>query len=276
MSDVTMDRWRSASAEERRALADSVGAGRDDLRLVRVDDVAVFIHRPSGLPFHLVPGGTLQMGIGDEELERLRAQYQYLDSANEADYSLREGTFSPVVEVTLAPFLLAAHPIGPTPERSYESLALNAEAWLDYLQRFEAHGLTLDDVLAEEEELAKVGLRLPSEAEWEWAARAGTKRSFPHGDTIPDNPNTGVNPLGFVDLGAMAEVCADAWSPTLEGTPRDGTPRRGEGARAVRGGAATCYPWQDCGEWVLLLCGARSPSGDMDGMLAVRPALGLR
>lgn len=276
MATLTMETWRAAAPAERRALAEAACAGRA-LRVIRVDElVALIHHEPTGLAFHLVPGGTLRMGIGDDELARLRAQYQFWDGANEADHALTSGWSRPVIDVAIGTFLLAAHPIGPAVERSYEALAaMSAEAWGAYLERFAADGLALDDALDRERALIDQGLRLPSEAEWEWAARAGSARSFPSGDAIPESPNTGANPLGFVDLGALPELCADAWAPTLEATPRDGAARRGSEARVVRGGGATCYPWQDCGEWTLLLCGARGPVGEMDGMLAVRPAMGL-
>ena len=276
MLDLTIAAWWAADRAERAALAAAACERRAGLRVLTVDEVARIYHEPTGLVFHLVPGGTLRMGIGDEELERLRAQYRYWDGADEADHALTSGTYGPVVEVSISPFLLAAHATGPVVERPYQELArMSAAEWGAHLARFSASTLSLDAALARERELAAHGLRLPSEAEWEWAARAGTARSFPGGDTIPTTPATGINPLGFVDLGAMPELCADAWAPTLAGTPPDGTPRAGEG-RAVRGGAATCYPWQDCGEWTLLLCGARSSAdGEMGDMLAVRPAIGL-
>ena len=275
MIDLTIESWQRATATERRAGLDARCAARDDLRVVHVDDVAVLHHAPSGLVFHLVPGGVLRMGIGPDEHARLRAQYQYWDGANEADQVLSAGHSAPVIEVTLRPFLLAAHPLGRAQPRSYDELvSLPADRYLAYLTTFEAEGLTLAQARERERELARVGLRLPSEAEWEWAARAGTARSFPAGDEIPRTPATGRNPLGFVDLGAQAELCADGWAPTLADTPRDGRPRAGDG-RVVRGGGATCYPWQDCGEWTYLLCGARGPVGEMDGMLALRPAMEL-
>ncbi len=279
--ELALDRWRGATSARRRELAEAVSAAHPTLKVIRVDEIARFHHEPTGLPFHLVPGGALRMGVDADEVGRLRAQYQYWDGADEAEHTLSvlsSRTCWPVTEVSIRPFLLAAHPVGRTPVRSYEELAaMGAAEWIAHLERFEAEGMSLEQALDEERRLGEVGLRLPSEAEWEWAARGAGSQSFPGGDAIPSSPNTGVNLLGFVDLGALPEVCADAWAPTLEGTRRDGAPRAGEpsAGRAARGGGATCYPWQDCGEWTLLLSGARFPAREMDGMLALRPAMGL-
>ncbi|MEM7231849.1 MAG: SMP-30/gluconolactonase/LRE family protein [Planctomycetota bacterium] len=105
-------------------------------------------------------------------------------------------------------------------------------------------------------------IRLPSEVEWEYCARAGTttKYSFGddagklggyawyHGNAAGNDPPVGVkkpNPWGLYDVhGYLWEICADPWAPYNK-TDRDSSPAKGGDATrcVLRGGS-----WKDNAE----------------------------
>jgi formylglycine-generating enzyme required for sulfatase activity len=109
--------------------------------------------------------------------------------------------------------------------------------------------------LTEARDASGLPLRLPSEAEWEFAARAGAKGGFPGGDSISpaeanflhDDAKRRVGPgrltprgsypanaFGLEDmLGNVAEWVADAWWPDLWKVPADGKPFESDGAQRV-------------------------------------------
>jgi formylglycine-generating enzyme required for sulfatase activity/uncharacterized caspase-like protein len=216
-----------------------------------------------------IPGGTFTMGTEDEEIERLVKKFDW-------QYFSRE---KPQHQVTLPSFYMGKYPIT---QAQWQAIAATAKIDIDLEtnpSNFTGNELPVERVtwyqatefckrLSRE---TKQEYRLPSEAEWEYACRAGTTTPFYFGETITgklanyDASNTYAdepkgeyrkettpvgqfppNAFGLYDMhGNVWEWCADTWHDNYDGAPRDGsvwTKNGNDNRSPLRGGSWSFYP----------------------------------
>ncbi len=200
-----------------------------------------------------IPGGTFLMGTEDEEIERLVKKFNWEGFRRER----------PQHEVTVPSFFMGKYPITQAQWKAIASRTdLKVKQDLDFnpayfkdrpdSDRRPVEQVNWYDAIEFCARLSKLTVReyrLPSEAEWEYACRAGTTTPFYFGETITgelanynasntyaDEPNgeyrnetTPVgqfppNAFGLYDMhGNVREWCADTWHDNYDGAPTDGS-----------------------------------------------------
>ncbi|MEA5618408.1 bifunctional serine/threonine-protein kinase/formylglycine-generating enzyme family protein [Cronbergia sp. UHCC 0137] len=212
------------------------------------------LHRNTTLEMVSIPGGDYMMG----------------SPAFEGDADER-----PQHQVTIKPFFMGKFPITQAQWRAVVSLPKIQQNLNPNPSKFKGANLPVENVSWYEAVefclrlSAKTGreYRLPSEAEWEYACRAGTTTSFHFGETItrelvnysgvdsyaveskrkfrPQTTDVGsfevANAFGLYDMhGLVWEWCADPWHNNYYDAPTDGSVWEVGGAeyrRVVRGGS---------------------------------------
>ncbi|MEM9091270.1 MAG: formylglycine-generating enzyme family protein [Cyanobacteria bacterium P01_F01_bin.53] len=214
-----------------------------------------------------IPAGRFVMGSPEEELERQQSE-------------------GPQHEVTLGRFFMAKYPVTQAQWRAVAAMEsvnqvlepapayfkgdlhpVESVSWYDAVEFCDR--LTLH---------TNRQYRLPTEAEWEYACRAGTTTPFHFGETIntelanyrgtdheeygwsgsygagpkgdyrekptPVNQFKGANAFGLVDMhGNVWEWCQDHYHDSYEGAPNDGSAwedKQKDATRILRGGS-----WND-------------------------------
>ncbi len=199
-----------------------------------------------------IPGGTFLMGSPASELERQASE-------------------GPQHQVKIASFFMGKYSIT---QAQWEAIMGNNPSYFKGPKR-PVEKVNWNDAVAFCQKLSQQTGRtyqLPSEAQWEYACRAGTTTPFYFGETItPDlvnydgnNPYGGVpkgqyrkettpvdsfspNTFGLYDMhGNVWEWCEDVWHENYNGAPTDGSAWVAGGGeyRLLRGGS-----WNDSAVW---------------------------
>ncbi len=214
-------KFTARSTDERLALAAKLAKALGDCAphptLVGSAQLAAVTHDPTGVVLVAIPGGKFTMGLRDDELPDLKRGVFGADPKQRFDRELDTWCAASRLAhpVAVTPFLCAASVVYPD-GRAKPSDDDDEDPWYE--------GAAASKLVTT---LAKLKLRLLSEAEWEYVAREGGERSWivdaagksgfdlDRGDA-PDNA-WGIGRL----KSTHGEFVADSWHPTYKSAPAD-------------------------------------------------------
>ncbi|MEW6742251.1 MAG: formylglycine-generating enzyme family protein [Planctomycetota bacterium] len=154
-----------------------------------------YVHDATGLEFVYIPGGTFAMGSALDEKDRCQCETQH--------------------QVTLSPYLIAKYEVS---QEVWERVMGRNPSGFKKGGRYPVENLFWYEALRF---CVEVGLELPTEAQWEFACRAGTTTPFAFGSNITtDQVNyDGDFPYGDAPKGESREetVPVDSFQPNAWG-----------------------------------------------------------
>ena len=241
-------RW---GIENQRAALEASEAGQ----VKSVEEEKAWIEPTTGLEFVWIPPGRFMMGATEKDktylIQEKRDWYQYETPRHEVQ--ITQGFWLGKYPVTQAQWLAV---IGQNPSyfneqkvgKDWRNHPVEQVSWDDaqaFLKKLNAtHPSPSQEGNSGTPLLGGDGgglvFRLPSEAEWEYACRAGSETLFCFGDDVKRlkdyawydaNSNRQTHPVGqlqpnvwgLYDMhGNVWEWCADAWHENYTGAPKDG------------------------------------------------------
>lgn len=214
------------------------------------------IHKETGLTFAFIPEGYVNKGLSDLEFSLIKKiNNNHLEIDNDTFNHLR-----PQHKVFINNILISTYPV------SWEFVS---NYYPKYQSNKGAAWITKNEI---DDLCSRLNMRLPSDDEWEYAARCGKQQLFPFGNFMLkdddelekwlildyDKTKMNCNELGLYGL-FYGEWTNSRYTETYSEEDMNNPTEH----FCIRGGAAQFYPWQDCGEWIRCACAYRMSSSGL-------------
>lgn len=281
-----LNAWDIATSQERLESAQTLAKQLENLFVFigmrrfscndQSHEIGVFEHKNTAMIFHLIPGGTFTLGSTEEE-ETVLKQKQYKMDIPEV----------PSITLTIEPFLIGRFVVT---EETWNKFGISKQC-PNIGDIYPANGISKSEAAAF---LTQAGLHLPSEPEWEYACRAGSRTLFFWGNepdpsycwmrehmniedstSYPEDRHEGKhNAFGLIDtLGNLCEWVADEpndydWRGT------DPKPFVSGASNHILRGGCLYDDWWLCRSAVRIMC-ADYGDTDMGVRAAYRPNMGM-
>jgi len=239
----------------------------------------------------------LRLALQDPSPDVLKVFREEFVEISAGSFTMGSDLEKPAHKVTIArPFLMAKYEV---PQNLWQRvMGENPSKWkgkrnsvemLSFDQAVEFCGKATKLLREAKRIEATQEVRLPTEAEWEYCARAGTTTTYSFGNDVADlnahawstrnaegnDPPVGKlkpNAWNLYDVhGYLWEWCSDAWHDSYEGAPADGSAWTVGGdatKRVLRGGS-----WKDAAESLTSSFRRGEPAGLKDDAVGLRCVL---
>jgi len=213
-----------------------------------------------GLTLVAIPAGTFSMGLANGSNDAQPEHSVTFSSFEMSVYEITQGLYKEIIGSAPSHFSEA------NPPEENHNLPVETVSWRDAITfcNVLSKKTGLDECYTESSgdcDFTKNGFRLPTEAEWEYACRAGTTTLYYPGDAVSDLDRAGwyqgnsfscthpvglktPNAWGLYDMhGNVWEWCSDWYGSYTSSSQTDPVGPQNGSSRVIRGGSCSDYSY---------------------------------
>lgn len=249
---MTYETYFNADKKERANLIEKELRKYNEFEIEICKEEIIIKYLPYDLDFVYIPSGTFYKGLTDIECNQAKRIY--------SEKLFKVSEMRPITKISVSEFLVTRTPVLNYFMNKYINISFfsSEDMYATYVTKDVADALC-----------NKLSLRLPSEDEWEYFVRAGSKDLFTFGSALPcdlelerwlnfdfsELSNNNYNDFGVYGL-YIGDWCSNMYQKTYNMNEDKSK------YFSIRGGGAYFWPWQN-NEWVWCMSAMRMPSSEL-------------